>query len=31
MSGTSAAMAPGFESADALAQSKGSASYWGRA
>src|ERR671921_929599 len=31
MPGTSASMAPGFESADALAQSKSSARYWARA
>jgi hypothetical protein len=28
MPGTSAAMAPGFEDAEALAQSKGSERYW---
>jgi alkylhydroperoxidase family enzyme len=31
MPGTSAAMAPGFETADALAESKGSERYWARA
>jgi alkylhydroperoxidase family enzyme len=31
MPGTSAAMAPGFESADALAESKASERYWARA
>jgi alkylhydroperoxidase family enzyme len=31
MPGTSAAMAPGFETADALTQSKGSDAYWARA
>jgi hypothetical protein len=28
MPGTTAAMAPGFEDADALAESKGSERYW---
>jgi alkylhydroperoxidase family enzyme len=30
MAGTSASMAPGFETADALAESKGSDAYWAR-
>jgi hypothetical protein len=30
MAGTSASMAPGFESADALAKSKASPQYWAR-
>ena len=30
MPGTDAAMAPGFETADALAESKGSERYWAR-